>query len=120
MQRGDTAQIIYKPWDFKKVAKQKDAHILNRIKPTITACLDATGFFLCAPSSFAARIEPSKAVRKVSPHSLLISTHKRGVHHLHDYSSILSMSRPLLSNVSKMSGTEGSSLFELTRTWRFS
>lgn len=41
----------YIPWDFKYFAKLRGNQILEDMQPVIRKALDATGMFVCPPSS---------------------------------------------------------------------
>ena len=41
----------YIPWDFKYYAKLRGNQILEDMQPVIRKSLDATGMFVCPPSS---------------------------------------------------------------------
>ena len=66
--------VRYIPWDFKHYAKLRGGEVLPDLAPVITACLDATGLYLCAPtppSQEARRTNESAWVRRlpVFPHA---------------------------------------------------
>ncbi|KAK9823645.1 hypothetical protein WJX72_004414 [[Myrmecia] bisecta] len=43
-QAGDSACIVYRPWDFNLHAKQRGSHILAAMHDVISQCLQETGF----------------------------------------------------------------------------
>ena len=50
-QAGEGDAVEYIPWDFKYFAKLRGNQILEDMQPVIRSSLDATGMFVCPPSS---------------------------------------------------------------------
>lgn len=51
LQAAEEDSLEYIPWDFKYFAKLRGNQILEDMQPVIRKSLDATGMFVCPPSS---------------------------------------------------------------------
>jgi len=51
LQAAEEDRLEYIPWDFKYFAKLPGNQILEDMQPVIRKSLDATGMFVCPPSS---------------------------------------------------------------------
>ncbi len=51
LQAAEDNIVEYIPWDFKYYAKLRGNQILEDMQPVIRRSLDATGMFVCPPSS---------------------------------------------------------------------
>ena len=51
LQAAEEDCLEYIPWDFKYFAKLRGNQILEDMQPVIRKSLDATGMFVCPPSS---------------------------------------------------------------------
>ena len=65
LQLPEQDQIIYKPWDFKRVAKQSRTRILVRMMPTIAKSVEMTGLFVCAPPGAVSMPQDNQTTPKV-------------------------------------------------------
>lgn len=60
-QLPEVRHIRYVAYDFKAAVKRPGGGLLADIAPVIARCLDATGFFLCAPAP------PGLSARRAGP-----------------------------------------------------